>query len=362
MRRFGEYIDGLGTQPVTVTVSSLVEDMLDSYANVTNGLQGFSWKHNLPFLIEEFIYSRDCWLYTPMRAPVVEATFSVSQYGVEQLDILIAFSWSPPRLGFHDLANVIAEGDEYNLKPTFPTRAHRAALAVTAEYFVGPGTDCWIRWDDSTECFRGTISPTLASLVGAERFDTYTIPLELTARVTHHYPADIRFERIVRCALPLTVKRRPNRCAVDGPSAEYDRENCLLSLEDVKLLDRKAQGRRAQSPPLLMDSLSLAQLHDAVAAVRPAGISTTVLPASGADGASISLRRDTVALDGVQKAPVAAWSLLGIEQAGYGPSEEAIDYWQATTQRNFSEFTSTREERLDDTMEDIVESDEERGE
>jgi len=63
--------------------------------------------------------------------------------------------------------------------------------------------------------------------------------------------------------------------------------------------------------------------------------------------------------------PVTVWNLSVIEQSGQsgnGPSEEATDYWEATIQRNFKEFSSTMEQKLDYTMEDAVESDEEAGE
>jgi hypothetical protein len=408
LRGFGEYVDSLDTQPVTVTISSLVEDMMDSYANVTSGLQGFSWRQNLSSLVEEFVYTRDCWFYAPMRAPVVEATFSVKQYGVEQLDIDLAFAWNLPAVGFHNLSNVIAEGEEFNLKPTLPSRAHRAILSVAAEYFVGPGTDGWIRWDGSQECFRGVIPPTLASHVGAERFESYTIPLELTARITKLFPADMRFERIFRCALPLTIKRRPNSCAVDSLTADYDKENSHLSLDDAKLMERKGRGPRAQSHPLRLDSLSLARLHDAIVRAHPPGISTTLPPVSARRqvaaghpssgqnqsstaccscaihkcddhkpeqvsvsensmprplvdskskqhrGVDTSRHRDSMlGLEGMHNPLVAAWNLFGMEQAGPaddGPSEEAIDHWQADILRNYKESSDKLEEKLDYTM------------
>ena len=404
LRRFGEYVDNLGTQPVTVTISSLVEDMMDSYANVTSGLQGFSWKHNLSSLVEEFVYTRDCWFYAPMRAPVVEATFSVKQYGVEQLDIDLAFAPNLPTVDFHDLRNVIAEGDEFHLKPTLPTRAHRGILSVAAEYFIGPGTDGWIRWDDRNECFRGVIPPTLASHIGAERFESYTIPLELTARITTLFPPDMRFERIFRCALPLTIKRRPDSCAVDSLTADWDKENSHLSLEDVKLMQRKARSSRAQSPPLRLDSLSLARLHDAVARAHPSRIRATLppgrqvvagLPSGGQEqstmtcyscaihqcdahnpepvsaseesmldgkstlhrGVDTSRHWDSMSgLDSITRnPPLAAWNLQS-GPAAAAPSEEAVDRWQADILRNYREFGGKVEGTVDGTVEDAVDS------
>ena len=197
-----------------MTISSLVEDMLDSYANVTRGLHGFSWKQNLASLIEEFIFTRDCFFCSPNRAPVVEARFSVLHYHADELDVDLHFTWNPPSVDFCDLRNVITEGNEFVLRPNFNARPHGGLLSVTAEYFVGPG-DGWLRWDEEKESFRGTVPRQMASHVGAERFEAYTVPLELTARITKHFPGTMRFERIFRCALPLTVKRRPSRCARD---------------------------------------------------------------------------------------------------------------------------------------------------
>jgi hypothetical protein len=38
------------------------------------------------------------------------------------------------------------------------------------------------------------------------------MPLELTTTLVKHFPDAIRYEIIIRCALPLTVKRRPDHC------------------------------------------------------------------------------------------------------------------------------------------------------
>ncbi|KAK3684440.1 hypothetical protein LTR37_020280 [Vermiconidia calcicola] len=218
LRRFGDYVAGLETQPVTVTTSSLVEDMLDSYANVTRGLESFSWKQNLEALIEEFISTRECFFYSHNRAPVLEATFRVTHYRADELDIDLHFTWSPPHVEFQDLRNVITEGNEFHLKPNFSSRPSGGSLPVTAEYFIGPG-DGWLHWDGEQECFRGVVPRQMASRVGAERFEAYTVPLKLTARITKSFPGEMRFERILRCALPLTVKRRPSNCACDSETA-----------------------------------------------------------------------------------------------------------------------------------------------
>jgi hypothetical protein len=67
-------------------------------------------------------------------------------------------------------------------------------------------------------------------------------------------------------------------------------------------------------------------------------------------------------LEGMHNPPVAAWNLFGMEQtgpAGDGPSEEAIDHWQADILRNFKEFSDKLEEKLVYTMEDAADGEEE---
>ena len=184
--------------------------MLDSYANVTRGLsRGFSWNQNMMALAHEFIYTRECFYYSENRAPVLEVTFRILHSGGDELDVDLYFARQPPLIDFCDLRNVVYEGTEYYLKPNFHSRPHNGFLEVTAEYYIGPG-DGWLQWDG--ECFRGVVPPKIAAQIGAERFDTYTVPLELTARITKHFPNAMRFERVFRCEMPLTVKRLPERC------------------------------------------------------------------------------------------------------------------------------------------------------
>ena len=301
LRRFGEYVARLGVQPVTVTISSLVEDMLDSYHQITAGLSEFSWSYyDLAALIEEFVVCQDVWHHAPSRQPTLEATFAVLSYGPEQLDVEIAFTPSLPTVQFQNLRNTIPEGGVFVLQPTMPIRATRASRPTESEYVIGPGGGCgWLGWDDSTASFRGAVPAKMASLIGAERVDAYTIPLELTARLTRHF-GNMRFERIFRCVLPLTVKRRATQCSDRSCASPFrspeicsarpslirpplmrspvrlGKENHSLSTEEVhKLLERKAETGRTASP-LRLNSLSLARLHDAVALAHPPASVTDV--------------------------------------------------------------------------------------
>lgn len=76
-----------------------------------------------------------------------------------------------------------------------------------------------------------------AAYSGAGRLDAYTIPLELQAIVTRHFPADIRFEQVIRVALPLTVRRQPDRCGVLQTPARSG-----LSSMSAMRVDRPIQG------------------------------------------------------------------------------------------------------------------------
>lgn len=309
---------------MTVTISSLVYDMLLPYQYDTRLLPACSWRPNVPSLVEEFIYTRDCWYFLPLRAPAVKATFSV-QYGMEELTIDIAFASNPARVGFDNLCNIVAEGDEFKLKPTLSIRIGRANLPVGAEYFFGPARDGWMQWDGLTKSFRGTVSPTLASSVGAERFDSYTIPLHLTTRVTHHFPGEMRFERVIRCIIPVTVKRRPDRCAIDQIVMHDDKEESQLSADHARVVERKDRAELQQR----VSALPLARLHDAGAlnAHPPSTrLSTDGNLQSRPDEVDISRRRDSGSGScDVRKSSLTVRHGFGIEQTNAAGESSGYD-------------------------------------
>lgn len=304
---------GLGIQPVTVTVSSLVEDMLDSYRQVTAGLSAFSWSFDLAGLVEEFVLCQDVWHHSPNRQPTLEAKFSILNYGIEELDVEMAFTPSLPTVQFKNLRNTITEGEVFVVQPNIPIRAGRASCAIESEYFLGPGCG-WLSWDNNTASFRGAVPAKMASLIGAERVDAYTVPLELTTRLTRRF-GNMRFERIFRCVLPLTVKRRAARCTNCSYASPFSspeklnarpslarlplmrspvklgKEKDALNMEEVhKLLGRKAEEGRTASP-LRLNSLSLARLHDAVALAHPPASVTDV------EVRTVEYRRDSIYSD-----------------------------------------------------------------
>lgn len=90
--------------------------------------------------------------------------------------------------------------------------AKASSLPTTAECFLSPVEDEWLRYDDDAQCFQGNLPIRRALMSGAGRLDSYTIPLTLNTVVTRYFPNGIRLEHIIRVAIPLTVRRRPDQC------------------------------------------------------------------------------------------------------------------------------------------------------
>ncbi|KJY02294.1 hypothetical protein TI39_contig69g00009 [Zymoseptoria brevis] len=222
LHRFHEFIDGLGTQMLTITVTSIVRDMIESYGSIRDTLTAFYTFEN-PNLFEalkEFVLTRECWHYPRKQEPALEVTFSVTRFrsarargtGGRDMVLNLHYSSNPPTLGFHGLQNVVGESKEFILKPTVRSARPFSELSmVDVDYFVGPSRD-WLEWDPANTCFRGRVPPGIASVAGVQRQDAYTMLLEITASITKVFPGGIRYENVTRCALPLTVKRRPDDC------------------------------------------------------------------------------------------------------------------------------------------------------
>lgn len=217
--RFRDFLKGLGTQPITITLSSVVKDMMHHYASIRHTLTDhFSWETcgDLTRTLEEFCLTRECWFYPSQKEAALEVTFHVSGSQRRpvhaQIGLGMHYTWAAPVVSFQDLSNVATEDREFKLKPCIgSTRPFSAMSDVSIEYYAGPSRD-WLHWDSHQKCFRGRVPPVIASMSGVERQSTYTIPLELTATVTKCFAGGIRHECVIRCALPLTVKRRPDAC------------------------------------------------------------------------------------------------------------------------------------------------------
>ncbi|TKA81614.1 hypothetical protein B0A55_03557 [Friedmanniomyces simplex] len=218
LQRFRDYVSELSTQPVTITTSSLVQDMLAAYSELAADVEPFSCSPDIARFVEKFVKSRECFFRTSRRQPYVEATFARCEFAFHaaELDLELHYTWAAPLLHFQNLRNAVYEGDHFTLQPCADdSQPCDSALPHTAEYYVGP-TEPWLRWDDDLQSLQGIVPHQRASEEGALRLDAYTIPLHVMEILTKYFAGEIRLERVIRCALPLTVKRRPDRCAVDG--------------------------------------------------------------------------------------------------------------------------------------------------
>ena len=275
---------------MTLRISDLVEHMQGSYWKVDP--HNSSWSADT---LDKYVSCQDCWSRSRGRAPAVEATFVVLNWGIDDLDVEITYTTVLPKLQFENLRNVVATGDVFDLHPAVMSGANMAGDERYAEYFVWSE---WLGWDYTTRSFRGKV-PDEAAVVGAERMDAYTTLLEIIATITEYFPGNIRLERIIRVALPLTVKRRPMRCnkgtnLFQRPDNGHCRPDALTrpilmrssragienhsppSMEEVsKLLERKGAASRTSSP-VRLNSLTLARLHDAVMLSAPPSSLTDV--------------------------------------------------------------------------------------
>ncbi|KAK4542314.1 hypothetical protein LTR36_006967 [Oleoguttula mirabilis] len=167
---------------MTVTLSSIHNDMLEEYdTRMRNGLSPFSCHYQVAAFVLEFVRTRGCFFHAEGRMPVVEASFAVH--------------------------TTTREGDM-----RVQTMPGTSLLHTTIDYFLSPVEEEWLAWDDEHQCFHGAVPTRRAAEAGAGRLDAYTIPLELEAVVTRLFPSNIRLEQVIRIALPLTVRRRPDQC------------------------------------------------------------------------------------------------------------------------------------------------------
>ncbi|KAK3070759.1 hypothetical protein LTR53_009875, partial [Teratosphaeriaceae sp. CCFEE 6253] len=108
----------------------------------------------------------------------------------------------------------------------------------TAQYCVS-ATESWLRWDEPTHSIRGVVPQQRALDEGAARLDAYTFPLYLAAVLTQEFPGGVKLERVLRCAIPLTVKRRPDGC---GAAAERVLSPPLRARASQPLMDWGGNG------------------------------------------------------------------------------------------------------------------------
>lgn len=235
MQRFRSFVEELGTQMVSITASSIVRDMMASFyrmksginstrngANTNIDMEPFAWeKPGLLRTLHEFVLTRECWKYAANQEPALEVSFGVTggrrrSNICEEIVLHFHYSWNPPTVGFVDLQNVVTESTNFVLKPTVSSsRPFSSMPQLEIEYYIGPthgSPKNWLQWDNSNACFQGIMPNGIAPRIGAQRLDSYTLPLELTTKITKQFPGEMKYETIMRCAMPLTVKRQADDC------------------------------------------------------------------------------------------------------------------------------------------------------
>lgn len=293
---FSEFLAALGTKPVTIPISSLADDMFETFqtaSNTSQALRAFAWAHSadLRATLEAFVRTRECFFYLDGRMPVVEVTFGqpVHQSAYE-LAVELRYTWNPPTVNFEGLQNVHDESRSFHLKP----KMGRPCEDLDVTYNVEPNGSI-VTWNASEGHFEGHCTPALASIAGAERLESFTMPLNMTAEFTMSLPGEMMYERTIRLVIPITIKRKPETCSSDPELEESpfvrrpavsvripststtpqsvtkcsaakddydDKENASPDYKETGgLLRRKAKAASDKvSSPLRLNSLSLAQL------------------------------------------------------------------------------------------------------
>lgn len=179
--RFGNYLKTLGTQPVTIPISYLVEDMLETFTLASmkaSELHTFSWAQSadLQGTLEDFVRTRECLFYADGCLPTVEATFGRSnRQSVDELNVEIHYAWNPPKVTFKTFQNVFDENRSFHLEPRISQPCQGFETSYTVDQSV-PIMD----WNASEGCFEGYCPPLLASSVGAQRLECFSSPLALS--------------------------------------------------------------------------------------------------------------------------------------------------------------------------------------
>ncbi|KAK5739508.1 hypothetical protein LTR17_005197 [Elasticomyces elasticus] len=213
LRRFRDYINELGLQPVTVTISSLVHDLMAAYEELGACGERFACVEDVEAFAKAFVRSRDCFFYEIGRQPYVEVTFASCEfpYREAELDLELNFTWAPPFVNFTDLRNSVSEGTAFALQPSAIACAP-VPTTIKRKYGVGANESSWLQWDDTTQSLRGTIPHRRAEEAGALRLDAGTITLHIMETSIQDFGGGVKWERSVRCVVPLTVKRKAEEC------------------------------------------------------------------------------------------------------------------------------------------------------
>jgi hypothetical protein len=299
LRHFGDYLGSSGTQPVTIPIEHLVEDMLETYKLASakaSEVHTFAWTQSadLQATLQDFVRTRECLFYTEGCLPAVEASFGVcNRQSQDELTVEIHYTWNPPKVNFETFQNVFDENRSFHLVP----RISQPCQGFETSYSVDQSVPI-VNWNASEGCLEGYCPPLLASSVGAQRLECFSMPLNMSAQVTTSFPGGIKLERTIRIEMPITIRRRPDACSSDEElenspavrkpavsvlvpstdttpqSAEPLRAGKCAEIEDLwtnykeisALMDRKARTASGKpSPPLGLNPLSMARLWDVTA-------------------------------------------------------------------------------------------------
>jgi len=298
-RRFGDFLQTLGTQPVTIPVSDIVEDMLETFelaSTKASQLHTFAWAQSadLRGTLEDFIRTRECLFYTDGCLPAVDATFGLpSRQSEDELTVEIRYAWNPPMVNFKTFQNVFDENRSFHLEPRMSQPCHDLETTYSVDQSVPI-----MNWNASERCFEGYCPPLLASRMGAERLECFSMPLNMSAQVTTDFPGGMSFERTIRLEIPITIRRRPDACSSDEqlkkspavrgsaasvtipstdttpqsaeaccPGNDVEIGSLWTSYKEISaLMDRKARAASGKpSSPLRLNPLSLAHLWEVTA-------------------------------------------------------------------------------------------------
>lgn len=142
-------MEELGTRMVSITISSIVFDMIASFRRMKEGLNTdhFAWaKQDLVRTLHEFVLTRECWQYAQNQEPALEVNFGVTggrrhrdrRQVSEELILQFHYSWNPPTIGFENLQNVVVESSNFILKPSARlSRPFSELQSLEIEYYVG---------------------------------------------------------------------------------------------------------------------------------------------------------------------------------------------------------------------------------
>ncbi|KAI7256112.1 hypothetical protein KC343_g4263 [Hortaea werneckii] len=283
LRHFAEFLVNLGMQTVTIGLTALEDDIMEDYYQMVQGLTPFSCSPDERTFVRDFLATRECFAFAEHGFPRVQVTFHPTLED-DQLAVEIRFTAALPSVQFQDLRNVVCEGERFLLKPILDVPP--SSLTTTIDFFLGPIEEEWLSWSDSLQTFCGTVPQRRAAHCGAGRLDAYTIPLELKVVLTRLFAADVRFEQVIRVALPLTVRRQPDRCGITempshaSPSqwaalrvgAEFDRRKA----RSVRRIRQGAPGERALVGEENENPMPSKQLNQALARKADSPISSPV--------------------------------------------------------------------------------------